>query len=149
VKLEEGKEETPHCVRGDTYWEGEKDPFPTNSKRTSLLCHSERSEESPQLCDANAVISSEARNLLSSIEMGNSPPSEFPRKDFKFIRGSFEGVMSTPSIERRRPLAKSARGDTYWEGEKDPFPTNPRKDFKSFMGGVGGGNGGDPSLRSG
>jgi len=23
--------------------------------------------------------------------------------------------------------------------EKDPFPTNPRKDFKSFMGKVGGG----------
>jgi len=31
------------------------------------------------------------------------------------------------------------RDDTYWEGEKDPFPTNPRKDFKYFMGGARGG----------
>jgi hypothetical protein len=41
--------------------------------------------------------------------------------------------------KQRRLLAKAARSDTYWEGGKDPFPTNPRKDFKSFMGGVRGG----------
>jgi len=35
-ELEEEKEETPHCVRGDTYWEREKDPFPTNPKRQKI-----------------------------------------------------------------------------------------------------------------
>ena len=63
--------------------------------------------------DTTRYISSEARNLLSSIERGKIPLSNFPRKDFKFIRGSFEGVMSTPSIERRRLLANAGRSDGF------------------------------------
>jgi len=35
-------------VRDLPYWEGLKDPFPTNPKKDFLLCHFERSEKSPQ-----------------------------------------------------------------------------------------------------
>jgi len=36
VHLFDLKEETPHCVRVGKYWEGEKDPFPTNPERQKI-----------------------------------------------------------------------------------------------------------------
>ena len=77
------------------------------------------------------VISSEARNLLSSIETGNRQLRTFPKRDLKFFGWSSRRVSSPPRFkeetprkdssgwqgERRSLLAKTARGDKYWEGD--------------------------------
>jgi len=50
-----------------------------------------------------------------------------PRKDFKSFMGRVGGGKVPPSIERRRPLAKSARGDGRGGHSEGFSPRNLRR----------------------
>ena len=53
-----------------------------------------------------------------------------PPKRLKIFWVELEESHFTSSIELRRPLVALLLGVTnWWEGAKDPFPTNPKKDF--------------------
>jgi len=88
------------------------------------------------------VISSEARNLLSSIETGNSLPSNFPQKRLKIFWVELE-EGTFPSSNDCRP--ERSEGSPPYLPQKTFYCVVPRALVRGtsavyFLGGVGGGD---------
>ena len=100
-----------------SFWvELEEGTFPSSINR-----HVERSERSPLQSKGAKV-----------------PLSNLPRERLKIFLGGVGGGSVHLLDLKRRPLAKSARGDKYWEGDTPSQLTPKRQKF--FLGGVGGGS---------
>ena len=92
-------------LRISQYWEWAKDPFPTNPIKT-FYC----------------VMSNEVRHLLIQSKGVKVPLSNLPQKDFKSFTSGVGWGESVHLLDlKRRPLANSARGDTFWKKGKNPF----------------------------
>jgi hypothetical protein len=103
------KEETPHCVRGDTYWEGEKTPSQLTPEKTLnplWVQLEEGNSPSSNIGDPSSLTllgmtskrSFRAQREISSVQskVVKVPLSNLPQNNHNLSRGSFEGVMSNP-----------------------------------------------------
>jgi len=127
VEFEEWTEETPRKDSSGWHILGrEKDPFPTNPERQKLISRVVGGWKRGDPSEKHFGVTTGGGD--PSLRSGWHPTqSSWAKRRISsflcFLGWVLRGWCPTPSIERRRPLAKSARGDIMGRGA--PLPTNP------------------------